>query len=85
MGPMNDFNLQQFLQDMRDEQKTDHLELSKKVEEALKVQSDHTTRITLLERFRSNTVKAGWLSFGAFVVFVFDLVKNHLLSGGVKP
>jgi hypothetical protein len=91
MGPMNDFNLQDYLRDMRDEQReylTDMRgeqnkkidDLSTDVKAALETQGDHTTRITLLERSRVNFVKGGWLVFGAILVFVLDLIRDHWLA-----
>ena len=75
------FNLQTFLQDMKRDQDASHEKLDGKLDTVIESVAAHETRIKLLERFRGNTLKGAWLVFGAFVVFVFDLVKNHLMIG----
>jgi hypothetical protein len=80
MGPMNDFNLQTFLSEMRDEQNRKIDALAADVKTVLDAKSDHETRITLLERFRSYQVKATLVAFAALCGFVFDIVKNHLFT-----
>jgi hypothetical protein len=90
MGSENvSFNLQQFLQDMREEQKQDHDALAAEIKAALGVQAEHDKRITLLERSRVTMVKAVWLIFGAIVVFGFDLLTGYVsgkdASAAVNP
>lgn len=47
-----DFNLQDYLHDMRKEQREDHESLTEKVDKVLEVTSDHETRIVVVENTR---------------------------------
>jgi hypothetical protein len=78
------FSLQTFLSEMKQEQNNKLDALGDKIDLAMSRQALHETRITLLERFRANNVKAAWLALGAFAIFLFDLVKYHLLTSPIK-
>lgn len=72
------FNLQTYLSEMREESRTQYSELDAKLDTIKDTLGEHNTRITIVENTRKLLV---WAS-GALVVgvigFIFDMVKNHL-------
>ena len=76
-----DFNLQQYLSEMRSEQRADTLLLSEKIDGVKETLGKHETRITVVENTRRVLIWLG-ASFGLAVIgFLADMIVNHLNGG----
>lgn len=73
-----EFNLQQFLTEMRAEQKEDHKELSAKVDKVVETLHNHDTRITIVENTRKTMRWAVGVLIAALIAGAVDLTFNHI-------
>lgn len=84
-----EFNIQQFLSEMRQEQKNDHDELAKKVDAGFKqlteTAASHDKRISRVEEARTAII---WLVCACLSAFVFgmgELIVNHFATPAPAP
>jgi hypothetical protein len=76
-----EFNLQQYLSEMRSEQRADTLLLSEKIDGVKDTLGRHNTRITIVENTRRVLIWLG-ASFGLAVIgFLADMLVNHFKGG----
>jgi hypothetical protein len=75
------FDLQSFLQDMREEQRGSHRELSEKIDKVGGTVAEHDRRITVVEGTRK-TVRWLGMTFGAaLIAFLFHLISTLYIGG----
>jgi hypothetical protein len=85
MGAGVQFDLQEFLSEMRQEQRADHKELSEKIDGIKTTQGEHNTRIVTLESHRKTVIWLGTTLLAAVFGAIVDVVFVHiprLLSTG---
>lgn len=75
-----EFNLQQYLETMRGEQRDDHALLVMKIEEVKDTVGTHETRITVVENTRKLLLWLGGAAVVAALPVLYDIVSNHLLA-----
>lgn len=75
-----DFNLQQYLETMRTEQREDHALMVEKIDDIKTTLGDHHTRLTIVENTRKLLLTiAGALAIAA-VPIAYDIIVNHVTA-----
>ena len=71
------WDLQSYLEDMRQEQREAHKTLTDKLDELGKTVAGHETRITVLDNMRRNVRWLATVTIGALIMGGLDLLLGH--------